>query len=292
MHGNRIRKRILPALLLGALLSLSWRLPALAWDGTEPEAVPGTAPVFAFTDAWGVPHCAYLDTKADPCTLDYRRYWQHIGESASYAGDPAYTVRRGIDVSYKEGKIDWNAVKAAGYDFAFIRLGYRGWDYGNCRVDSRALENLQGAQAAGLDTGCYFYSQAVSIQEAIEEADLCLSVLSGFSLQLPVMYDPEFARGRSCRVDGLTKKQFTDNAVAFCNTIRNAGYDAGVYTNLNFEGFHFDVSVIQYYPVWYADYSLIPQTPYDYQFLQYSEKGTVPGIGDPCDLDLQFIPNE
>ena len=273
-------------------LVLAAAVPAKAWDGNETNADPQKGTVFFFTDAWNTGRSAYLDEDARSCPYRFDTCWQHNGASAVYEGDPRYTTRRGVDVSAYQGEIDWAKVKASGYDFAFIRLGSRGRTKGALIPDKRAVSNILSAEAAGLDAGCYFYSQAVSIPEAIEEAQYCLQILNGFPLQLPVMYDGEFSRGHACRNDDLTREQFTGNAVAFCNTIMQGGYQAGVYCSLIFEGFHLDVSTIQYYPVWYADYSSVPQTPYDFQYLQYSTKGQVPGISGRCDVDLQFVPNQ
>ena len=121
-------------------------------------------------------------------------------------------------------------------------------------------------------------------------ANAALSLIQGFPLDLPLFYDPEFIRGRACRVDNLTKEQFTANTVAFCSTVAAAGYQPGIYSNLVFEGFHLDMPTIQNYSVWYADYASIPQTPYDFQYLQISETGQVPGITGNVDVDLMFIP--
>lgn len=283
--------KAITAVLLALSLAMGPACSAFAWDGSEVEATPDQGQVFYFYDAWGLYHCALLDTDARTCPYNWDAdHWQHVDYLAVYNNDPNYTIVKGIDVSVFQGDIDFNQVKAAGYDFVIVRLGHSGSLEGTISLDEKAQENLVNARLAGLKVGAYYFSQATTVEEAINEANAALSLIPGFPLDLPLFYDPEFIRGRSCRVDGLTKEQFTNNTIAFCNTVAAAGYQPGVYANLVFEGFHLDMSVIQSYNVWYADYSAIPQTPYDFQFLQLSETGQVPGVNGNVDVDLMFVP--
>ena len=112
------------------------------------------------------------------------------GDRMSY-GETEYGYRFGIDVSYYQEKIDWHKVKADGVEFAMIRLGYRGWSDGALYMDERFLENIQGAQVAGIDVGVYFFTQAVNETEAVEEAKYVLSALEGYELQMPIACDVE-----------------------------------------------------------------------------------------------------
>lgn len=208
----------------------------------------------------------------------------------TYEGDENYTIRKGVDVSKWQGYVDWEKVKADGYDFAFMRLGYRGYEEGLLHVDTTFHQNMQNAGEAGLDLGVYFFSQALTEEEAIEEANFVLEALQDYQLQLPIVYDPEFVYEENSRTKDLTGEQITKNSIAFCETIRAAGYNPMIYSNMYWEAELFDMSQLQDYPFWYADYTEKPQTPYDFSFWQYSDTGKVDGIEGNADLNIQFIP--
>ncbi|MBO6015635.1 MAG: glycoside hydrolase family 25 protein [Lachnospiraceae bacterium] len=242
-----------------------------------------------FVDAWGEWHDAVIDPAVSHHTYDWNCLKRN-GDEITYENDPEYTIRKGVDVSHHQGAINWEKVKAAGYEFAFLRIGYRGYgSAGTLGVDKRFAENLQNAHAAGLDVGVYFFSQAVNETEAEEEAELVLSQLSGAKLELPVVYDPELIRDTAARTDDVSGEQFTKNTQTFCEKVRAAGYDPMIYSNMVWEGFLFDMKALENYPVWYADYEPKPQTPYHFVFWQYSEKGHVDGIDGIVDLDVQFV---
>ena len=173
----------------------------------------------------------------------------------------------------------------------FIRIGYRGYgSSGVLKLDNMFYQNIKGAQKAGLDVGVYFFAQAINEQEALEEAQFVLDALKGYELQLPVVYDPEHIRDDDARTDNVSGEQFTKNTIAFCNAIKEAGFEPMIYSNMVWEAFYFDMIQLQDYPIWYADYELVPQTPYDFTFWQYSEKGSVDGIEGIVDLNVWFCP--
>lgn len=259
-----------------------------AWNGAVNES-PNSAHMFQYIDAHGNLHSAEEDIYARHRVLDTNDI-QHSVAQAAYTGTD-YTVRKGVDVSEWTGSIDWAKVKAGGYDFAFVRIGYTGGRGGQYK-DKRGITNLVNAQAAGLDVGVYYFSLATSAAEAAQEAQWVLNQLGGRALQLPVMYDPEYILGKSTRNDNLSGAQFTANAAAFCNTIVAGGYEAGVYANMIFECNLYDMKQLEQFHIWFADYEPKPQSPYYYEYWQYNGKGgSVPGIkGDRIDLNLQFIP--
>ena len=209
-----------------------------------------------------------------------------------YADTEHYISRFGIDVSEHNGQIDWEQVRLAGYSFAFIRLGYRGYEEGKLNLDARFYENLEGAKAAGLDVGVYFFAQALDREEAISEAEFVLEHLGDTELQLPVIYDPEAIPFDEARTDQTTGTQFSENTKVFCDAIRASGYEAGYYANLKWEVFMMDMNLLDDYTVWYAGYEAVPSTPYRFSFWQYSDQGAVPGISAATDLNLQMIPVE
>lgn len=204
--------------------------------------------------------------------------------------DKKYTSRLGVDVSVFQGDIDWEQVKAAGYEFAILRIGYRGYgEEGTLNADEKFEQNLENARKAGIDVGVYFFSQAVNEEEAKEEADFVLEYLKGQELQMPVVYDPEHILEDEARTDGVTGEQFTQNAKVFCKEIEEAGYDAMIYSNMLWEAYELDLEKLSDYPVWYADYEELPQTPYRFSMWQYSSTGIVPGIEGNVDLNIQLL---
>lgn len=205
-----------------------------------------------------------------------------------YVTCTAGPTRRGIDVSEYQGKIDWSAVKDGGFDFAFIRIGYRGYTNGEIFPDDLARENLAGARAAGIDVGVYFYSQAVSPEEAADEARWCLEFLGSEILDLPLVYDWEWVSSEA-RTGGMDKATLTECAKTFCQTIENGGYQPMLYFNSHISRDLLDLQALAQYPFWLAQYKEKMDYPYQVDFWQYTETGTVPGIKGKVDIDLMFI---
>lgn len=216
----------------------------------------------------------------------------HDGDKLTYE-DEIYESRMGIDVSHHNGVIEWEKVKNQGFDFAIIRLGYRGYGVaGTVNLDKQFENNIKNAQSAGLEVGVYFFAQAVNEKEAVEEADFVLEHLTNYEIQLPVVYDPESVLNAEARTDDVTGEQFTLNTEIFCRKIAEAGYDPMIYCNMLWEAYELDLARLFEYPVWYADYEVLPQTPYQFEFWQYSNQGKVDGIHGDVDLNLQLIRKE
>ncbi|MCR5791927.1 MAG: lysozyme, partial [Lachnospiraceae bacterium] len=180
-------------------------------------------------------------------------------DGRTYYKDATYRSRIGIDVSHHQGQIDWQQVKADGIEFAFIRIGYRGYgEEGSLKEDTEALRNIENAGKAGVEVGVYFFSQAVNEEEAVEEADFVLKALQGKKLELPVVFDPENILDDDARTDYVSKEQFTQNAIAFCEKIKETGYTPAVYCNMMWEAYKLDLSKLESYDIWYADYEATP----------------------------------
>ncbi len=195
---------------------------------------------------------------------------------------------RGVDVSKYQGDIDWNQVKAAGYEFAIIRVGYRGYGSGALVEDSHFRQNIQGATAAGLQVGLYFYSQAINEEEAVEEASMVLRLCSGYRLDYPIYFDTEKVAGDTGRADSLSRAERTACAVAFCETIRNAGYTAGVYSYASWFYNQLNMSNFGNYQIWIAQYRDVLDFSGRYNMWQYASNGCVPGISKLCDLNIAY----
>ena len=208
----------------------------------------------------------------------------------TYADYKSYRTRHGIDVSEFNEEIDWEKVKEDGIEFVIIRLGFRGYGEGDMYEDKYFAANLAGAQAAGLDVGVYFFAQAVSEEEAEEEARYVLDMLDGTELQMPIVYDVEPIRTDDARTDEVTGEQFTKNTAAFCKVIQENGYEAGYYGNLKWEMFMLDMPQLTDYTMWFAGYADAPQTAYDFSIWQYTDQGSVDGVPTNVDMDIQLIP--
>ncbi len=197
-------------------------------------------------------------------------------------------VTLGVDVSKYQSDINWKKVKAAGAEFAIVRIGYRGYGSGTLVLDSMFESHLAGAQAAGLDVGVYIFSQAINEEEAIEEAFACYYVLDGRALEYPVYFDSEYATSsHNGRADGLSKAERTACAVAFCEEIQKYGYDAGVYASTTWFNSKLDLSALRSYSIWNAHYG-VAKSSIDCDMWQGSCTGTVNGYSGQLDLDISY----
>lgn len=198
------------------------------------------------------------------------------------------TAKAGIDVSTHQKDIDWPAVAADGIRFAILRLGHRGYTEGGLFLDEAFAQNLQGALDAGLEVGVYFFSQAVTPEEAVEEADYVLEVLNGQELAFPVAFDWESISGDEARTDGLDGETMTRCAAAFCKRVQDAGYQPAVYFNRTQGYLRYDLRELTDYKLWLAEYAAVPDFYYHFDLWQYSHTGRVDGIEGDVDLDLAF----
>lgn len=206
----------------------------------------------------------------------------------TYMGDK-YDVRRGVDVSEHQHDIDWAQVAQSGVDFAFIRVGYRGYSQGGLREDAYFKANIEGALQNGIDVGVYFYSQAINVQEALEEAQFVLERIEGYDVSLPVVFDWEIANDET-RTANLDNETLNQCAVAFCEKMELEGYQPCVYFNRSFGYYKFDLALLDEYAFWVAVPGEFPDFYYDCEFWQYSFVEEVPGINTECDMNLWFTP--
>ena len=231
----------------------------------------------------------------------YSRYMQmpvFIGEevkSSSLVHDSRfdkYEKIQGIDVSKYQGDINWGAVKNSGVDFAMIRLGYRGMQAGTLQLDSQFTNNIEGAHAAGVQIGIYFFTQAVNTAEAEEEAQYVIDWLSQYPdyVSYPVIIDIEAAAGSRLDNAGLTANEKTAICRTFCEKIQRAGYTASIYSNKNYLETQLNINELaDSFYIWLAHYT--NQTSYAgrYNMWQYTSSGTVSGISGYVDMDIAYI---
>ncbi len=193
----------------------------------------------------------------------------------------------GIDVSYYQGQIDWAQVKASGIEFVFVRVGYRSSEDGRLRADEMGQQNLTQASQAGLQVGAYFFSQALTPEEAAEEAAFAMELLKGHELDLPIAYDWEFVDDQA-RTRSMTKEALMECVEAFCSAVEAQGYDSLVYFNRDISRRMLDLERIDR-PIWFAMYDTFPDLPRKPQYWQYTDQGKVPGIKGNVDLNLGFF---
>lgn len=270
----------------------------LAGCSKEPEPVAVTSPPMPTQD----PHLGEVEV------LDGTGGTMWVAEAASltpfgreptnfnvtdqiptYSGEDQLTMRRGVDVSEHQQQIDWQQVAASGVDFALIRCGWRSYGGGVLNEDAYFRQNIQGALDAGLDVGVYFFSQALNIVEAAEEAVYTLHLIEGYNVTLPVFFDWEplpYEGSRSADVDGAV---VTAACLEFCELVEAAGYEPGMYSYNKLAYFTYDLKQLAGITLWMGDPGTKPIFYYDHDFWQYSYTGTVPGITVDVDLDAMYI---
>lgn len=201
----------------------------------------------------------------------------------------------GADFSKHQGTIDWASVKQSGVEFVILRAAVRGYgSSGNLVTDSQIAANIKGALSQNIDVGIYVFSQAVTAEEAVEEAERALDIIKGYDIKLPIYFDSEYsgAPNRTGRADGLTKAERTSLAIAFCETVRNAGYKPGVYASKSFFYNNLGYAAFQSrgYEIWLAHHiSSVTDFKYPYNIWQYTSKGSIGGVqSEYADLDIAY----
>ena len=196
----------------------------------------------------------------------------------------------GIDVSTYQKEVDWEQVKAAGVEFVMIRAAYRGYGNGAVLEDELVISHYEGATAAGLKVGFYFFSQAVSPREAAAEAEFLLDVIDGWQVDMPIVFDWEYI-SPTARTAAVSPRMLTDCAIVFCERIRSAGYEPMVYFNANQSRRDMYLAELTDYKFWLAMYSDEMTYEYRVDMWQYTQTGQIPGIDGDVDINLYFPPN-
>lgn len=208
----------------------------------------------------------------------------------SYYEEGNLVSQTAVDVSDLQGKIDWERVSEDGIDFAMIRLGRRGYTEGNIYLDNYYYENVSGVQSEGMPFGVYFFSQAITEDEAIEEANFVIKHLSGSGISYPVVFDHEPVESADGRANNLSKNELTRITKAFCQKIEDAGYTPMIYGNA-FDIERLNLNDLKGIDIWYAEYeSSQPTGQFDFVMWQYSSTANVSGINTQADLSILFKP--
>lgn len=295
MRNRRTKKRnmlvgmIIMALLAAVLIGATLAIINIVNELKEPEVTPDPheGQVYLYD---GFDWIWYTPLEGVPVNELTEEKFSSASGQPEFIG-VGYDVMRGIDVSDHQNYINWNDVAASGIDFAYIRVGWRGYTEGGLYQDDYFEYNIKSATELGLDVGVYMFSQAVSVQEAFEEANFVLDRISNYNVTLPIVFDWEKVQDSNARTADLTMSTRTDCAVAFCETIKNAGYEPCVYFNRNIGYYGYDLTRLTDYEFWFSlPEQGFPNFYYACDMWQYSFNETVPGIEGPTDMNLRFIP--
>ena len=219
----------------------------------------------------------------------YNKETQEWQGTASYMKGTEEEAKKGIDVSTFQGNINWKKVKNSGIEFAIIRLGFRGYENGKIVLDSKFTDNIEGSLEAGLDTGVYFFTEALTEEEAIEEADFVIENLEEYKINMPVVIDvEESANVEKTRTRDLTADQRTKNVIAFCERIKEAGYDVMIYGNLRSFMIMMNIEELEEYDKWFAYHRYPFHFPYKIKMWQYTAYEKIDGINGKTDVNLMF----
>ena len=209
------------------------------------------------------------------------------GEYMYFNGEELIS-HKGIDVSKHQGSIDWQQVAEDGVEFAFLRVGFRGYGKeGKLVLDDTFEDNIKGAKAAGIKVGVYMYTQALNEEELLEEAQLVLDTIAPYRIDCPIVYDVEMVDGNG-RMNSLDVKTRTDLTILFCETIKKAGYKPMIYHNMEMGALKLELDRLEEYDKWFAYYNKDMYYPYAYKIWQYSAKGRVKGISGEVDMNIAF----
>lgn len=272
--GGGSNTRTLILLLVVILAAVLFLLSRMLQDYTAEETAP--SPSVSVSTAPSLPGSGLIDV-----------YFGEENGYKSYSSDTV-TAKLGVDLSSHQGSIDWSALAQSLVDFVILRAGYRGYGDGSVNIDELFSENLAAARNAGFGVGVYFFSQAISPEEAEEEARTVLSLLADYQIDYPIYFDWEPVSDENARTATISSSALTQCALRFCQTIEAAGYRAGVYFNLAMAQSYYHLTELQDYEFWLAEYQDIPSYPYRFEMWQYSNEGTVDGVSTTVDLNLCF----
>lgn len=205
-----------------------------------------------------------------------------------YYEDGERVSHKGIDVSKYQDKIDWEKVASDEVEYAFIRLGIRGYTEGEIIEDETFEDNIKGALKNDIDVGIYFFTQALSEEEAEEEAAYVIESIAPYQVKYPIVLDVESVTSTKARGNDLTSEERTKYCIAFCEKIKEAGYTPMIYGNLKSFTLLLNIEELEDYDKWFAYYDESYYFPYDFKIWQYTNKGRVAGIKGDVDLNISF----
>lgn len=221
--------------------------------------------------------------------FDSERFFTGDDGYMHYSDDNIKDTLVGIDMSTFQDDVDWETLsKNENVDFVMLRVGYRGYTEGGLMLDSKFEESKKAVTKYKIPCGVYFFTQAVTYDEGVEEAEFVLKNIKKMDIKYPVVIDSELIGDSEARGDNATNDQRTDGIVGFCETIKAAGYTPMIYASRNMFAQCLDMDRLGDYELWLAHYANVPNFPYKYTGWQYTEDGTVDGVSGTVDLNLWF----
>ncbi|MBD5520375.1 MAG: hypothetical protein HDR03_04005 [Lachnospiraceae bacterium] len=218
----------------------------------------------------------------------------NLSESAGirkYTENGKKVSKIGVNISKHSGAVNFRSMKSAGIDYVMLRLGARGYGTGQISLDDNFVENIEAAIEAGLDIGIYFYSQAISQEEATQEANFVIQNLEPYKAHInyPVAFDMENVPNDNARIDGLARDDKTTITATFLSGVQAAGYIPMLYGNKEWLIKNIDLTKVQDYDVWLAEDDAIPDYPYLYTMWQYTTTGVVNGVTGDASINICFV---
>lgn len=212
----------------------------------------------------------------------FMAYYDENGEKISHVG---------IDLSYHNDKVDWEKLAASPVEFVMLRCGYRGYTEGGLIEDEKFKEYAEKANEYGLKLGIYFFTQAITEEEAISEANYVIKLIEDYDISYPVALDTELVNDEETRFNkaDLNREELTNICIAFLERIKEAGYYPMIYASENWFRRKLDVTMLTEYDFWAPQFLDENDFLYDFTIWQYSETGNAPGVEGDCDLDISMV---
>ena len=222
-------------------------------------------------------------------TYDFTKIKITAGKMEYYQ-DGEKSSRLGVELSKDSGEVDFEKLKNGGVEFVLLRLGSRGYETGLLTLDDNFTANITNAQSAGLDVGVSFFSQAVTQEEAREEAKFVADNLLPYKISYPVVYDMEYIVNDTSRIEILGAKEKTEAAEAFLSALEKEGYDTLIYGNKNWLlGEIEPEKLLTQYDVLLNDQSPIPDYPYQFKMWKYSGRQKIAGVENETAYIISFV---
>lgn len=240
------------------------------------------------TYADGTEEWVLINQQLPKNTYDYTKLVSQSGVMKYYV-DGTKTSYFGLDISKTQGFIDYNKLVKAGVDFVMLRVGARGYGTGQLVLDEYYVDNIKGATDTALHVGLYFSSQAITKEEAVEEANMVISQIGEYKIDYPIVFEMQTILNDTSRTGSLTKEARTDIAIAFLDTIKAAGYIPMFRGDKEWLLTKVDLSKLTSYDVWLSEEGDLPDYPYQFSMWQYNKSGTVDGIVGNVSLNVSFI---
>ena len=230
-----------------------------------------------------------ISDKVERNNLDVEKFYTGDDGYMHYSDDNIKDTLVGVDLSTFQSDIDWETLaKNKDIDFVMLRVGYRGYTQGGLMLDSSFEDSKAAVIKYKIPTGLYFFTQAITYDEGVEEANFVLKQIGKMNVKYPIVIDSELIGDSEARGDNASNDERTEGKVGISETIKAAGYTPMIYASRNMFAQCLDMDRLGDYELWLAHYANVPNFPYKYTGWQYTESGTVDGISGDVDLDLWF----